>query len=108
MAAALDETHSAVSADGPLPPSLTDTAVQQYQLDVESSALVRAAEDMMILTRTMKEIWLFGELDTLKADGREDEAKRQKMEEDLRRVEEGFSAFLEKYDTTVNVNSRES
>ncbi|KAI5304399.1 hypothetical protein KEM55_000081, partial [Ascosphaera atra] len=34
--------------------------IETYQLDVESTALVRAAEDILTLTRTMKEAWLFG------------------------------------------------
>jgi len=48
--------------------SHTTTAVQQFQLDVESTALVRAAEEIMILTRSMKDVWLFGGLDTLNSD----------------------------------------
>jgi hypothetical protein len=46
-------------------PSHTTTAMQQFQLDVESTALVRAAEEIMVLTRSMKDVWLFGGLDTL-------------------------------------------
>lgn len=44
------------------------TAMQQFQLDVESTALVRAAEEITVLTRSMKEVWLFGGLDTLTSD----------------------------------------
>ncbi|GKZ82394.1 hypothetical protein AnigIFM56816_007206 [Aspergillus niger] len=57
--------------------SHTSTAVETYQLDVESTALVRAAEDILALTRTMKETWLFGKLDTLG----EDEADVKRREE---------------------------
>jgi hypothetical protein len=46
----------------------TTTAMQQFQLDVESTALVRAAEEIMVLTRSMKDFWLFGSLDTLTSD----------------------------------------
>jgi Surfeit locus protein 5 subunit 22 of Mediator complex len=46
----------------------TTTAIQQFQLDVESTALVRAAEEIMVLTRSMKDFWLFGSLDTLTSD----------------------------------------
>ena len=48
--------------------SHTGTALQQFQLDVESTALVRAAEEIMMLTRSMKDVWLFGGLDTLDSD----------------------------------------
>ncbi|KAL2832825.1 mediator complex, subunit Med22 [Aspergillus cavernicola] len=56
--------------------SHTTTAVETYQLDVESTALIRAAEDILSLTRVMKETWLFGKLDTLGED--ESETKRRK------------------------------
>jgi len=109
FAVALDESQSVVSNDGAAPPSLTDTAVQQYQLDIESSALVRTAEEIMILTRSMKEIWLFGDLHTLNQDeaGQDGETKR-KIEEDSRIVEEGFKAFLKRYDTGQSLNSNDT
>ncbi|PTU18548.1 hypothetical protein P175DRAFT_0463178 [Aspergillus ochraceoroseus IBT 24754] len=59
------------------PTSHTTTAVETYQLDVESTALVRAAEDLLSLTRIMKETWLFGKLDTLG----EDESEVTRREE---------------------------
>ena len=101
-----------LSSDASLPPSLTDTSVQQFQLEVDSTALVRAAEEIMMLTRTMKEIWLFGGLDTLTKDHEgekdsESEALRKKMDEDVKVVEEGFKRFLEKYETTIDVAGKE-
>ncbi|OAL38597.1 hypothetical protein AYO20_02247 [Fonsecaea nubica] len=118
LAVALDDTAaqsaaaSAGTANAPAPPSLTDTAVQQFQLDVESTAIVRAAEEIIMLTRTMKEIWLFGGLDTLKDDhegqdvnGQDKAAIRLKMEEDVKVVEEGFKKFLEKYETALDVSN---
>ncbi|KAL2800119.1 surfeit locus protein 5 subunit 22 of mediator complex-domain-containing protein [Aspergillus germanicus] len=57
--------------------SHTTTAVETYQLDVESTALIRAAEDILSLTRVMKETWLFGKLDTLG----EDESETRRREE---------------------------
>ncbi|EXJ93067.1 hypothetical protein A1O3_01623 [Capronia epimyces CBS 606.96] len=117
FAVALDETAaetttSASTRDQP-PPSLIDTAVQQFQLDVESAAVIRAAEEILVLTRTMKEIWLFGGLDTLERDHEDDknprdEAARQKLEEDVRVVEEGFKKFLEKYETTLELDGPET
>ncbi|KAI5307275.1 hypothetical protein KEM56_001086 [Ascosphaera pollenicola] len=67
--------------------SHTSTAVETYQLDVESTALIRAAEDMLAITRMMKEAWLFGKLETLKEDER-DVQRREKLEQDVRAVKE--------------------
>ncbi|KAJ5132014.1 hypothetical protein N7448_006172 [Penicillium atrosanguineum] len=67
-------------------PSYTATAVETYQLDVESTALIRAAEDILALTRTMKETWLFGKLDTLGEDDR-DVQRREKLEKDVLAVQ---------------------
>jgi len=116
FAVALDETETPAPAfakgDGPLPPSLTDTSVQQFQLDVESTAVIRAAEEIMMLTRTLKEIWLFGGLDTLDQDHEDDhhaqdEAVKRKMDDDIKVVEEGFRRFLEAYETTIDSDSKE-
>ncbi|KZF21507.1 hypothetical protein L228DRAFT_261673 [Xylona heveae TC161] len=41
------------------------TAMEAYQMEVETAALVRAAEDVLSLTRSLKEAWLFGELKTI-------------------------------------------
>ncbi|KAJ9308340.1 hypothetical protein DTO217A2_2063 [Paecilomyces variotii] len=72
--------------------SYTATSVETYQLDVESTALIRAAEDILSLTRTMKETWLFGKLDTLGEDER-DIKRREQLEKDAlavkQAVEEG-------------------
>ncbi|EHY60105.1 hypothetical protein ABEF92_001024 [Exophiala dermatitidis] len=110
FAVALDGTSVGTippASAGVPPPSLTDTAVQEFQLDIESAAVIRAAEEIMVLTRTMKEIWLFGGLDTLEKDHENDnnpqnEATKRKVEEDTRVVEEGFKKFLEKYETTID------
>ncbi|KAJ6110116.1 hypothetical protein N7486_002351 [Penicillium sp. IBT 16267x] len=67
-------------------PSHTATAVETYQIDVESTALIRAAEDILTLTRTMKEMWLFGKLDTIGEDDRDVE-RREKLEKDVLAVE---------------------
>lgn len=42
---------------------------------------VRAAEDILSLTRSMKETWLFGKLDTLGEDER-DVKRREQIEQD--------------------------
>ncbi|KAJ9605337.1 hypothetical protein H2200_009994 [Cladophialophora chaetospira] len=111
FAAALDDAPTQTAAGNPsAPPSLTETSVQQFQLDVESTAVIRAAEEIMMLTRTMKEIWLFGGLDTLAADhggkdmNGQNEAAQKKMAEDVRIVEEGFRKFLAKYETSLDLD----
>jgi len=112
FAVALDETGApaagSAGGDAPLPPSLTDTSVQQFQLDVESTAVIRAAEEITMLTRTLKEIWLFGGLDTLDKDHQDadDEAMKKRMEEDIKVVEEGFKRFLERYETAIDLDSK--
>lgn len=42
------------------------TAVHVYQMEVETAALIRVAEDLLSLTRFLKEEWLFGKLDTIR------------------------------------------
>lgn len=52
---------------------------------------IRAAEDILSLTRTMKETWLFGKLDTLGEDER-DVKRREDLENDalaIQKVIEG-------------------
>ncbi|KAI9837711.1 MAG: hypothetical protein M1819_006644 [Sarea resinae] len=67
------------------------TAVEAYQIEVETVALVRAAEDMLSLTRSLKEAWLFGTLDTI-SDG----AVRQKTEEDASVVGRGVERIIKR------------
>ncbi|KAI9875005.1 MAG: hypothetical protein M1830_009038 [Pleopsidium flavum] len=94
------------------------TAVEVYQIEVETAALVgpqfpktllhtipailcsiaeeyyllsqiRAAEDILSLTRSLKEAWLFGQLNTL------GESKAAlKTDEDAKVVAEGFQRLL--------------
>ena len=40
-------------------------AIEAFQLEVETAGLAKAAEDLTLLTRSLKEAWLFGRLDTL-------------------------------------------
>lgn len=66
-------------------------------IDTASNQMIRAIEEFMILTRTMKELWLFGELNTLAADQTEEEkAKMKKMEEDEAFVVQGMQEWLRK------------
>lgn len=47
---------------------------------------IRAAEDILALTRTMKETWLFGKLDTL-GENERDIQRREKLEKDVLAVQ---------------------
>lgn len=65
-------------------PTVTNIATEQLRMDVESTALIRAAEEVMVLTRELKDLWLFGGLDTLRSEERSKE--KEAMEEDARVV----------------------
>ncbi|WEW57818.1 hypothetical protein PRK78_003285 [Emydomyces testavorans] len=69
--------------------SHTASAIETYQLDVESTALVRAAEDILALTRTMKECWLIGKLNTIGEDER-DVKRREELERDVEAVKKAI------------------
>ncbi|KAI9874990.1 MAG: hypothetical protein M1830_009051 [Pleopsidium flavum] len=65
------------------------TAVEVYQIEIETAALIRAAEDILSLTRSLKEAWLFGQLNTL------GESKAAlKTDEDAKVVAEGLQRLL--------------
>ncbi|CAG8105804.1 unnamed protein product [Penicillium nalgiovense] len=73
--------------------SHVDAAVEAFQIDVESTALIRAAEDLLALHRLMKELWLFGKLDTLGEDER-DIQRREKLEEDVKAIQKALDGGL--------------
>lgn len=77
--------------------SNVNTAARQTAVDVATNKIVRAAEEYMVLTRTMKELWLFGGLDTLQGDvsGEDEEEKRRQMQRDEKQVVEGMRKWLE-------------
>ncbi|KAG8531508.1 uncharacterized protein KY384_003137 [Bacidia gigantensis] len=58
-----------------------EIAVSAYHMSVESAALVRAAEDVLSLTRVLKEAWLFGKLQTVGAG--EAEKKTESLSKDV-------------------------
>ncbi|KAL9591252.1 MAG: hypothetical protein Q9179_007911 [Wetmoreana sp. 5 TL-2023] len=64
-------------------------AVDAYRMEVETAALVRAAEDILSLTRVLKEMWLFGKLQTVGTNEAE-----QRAEKSARGVEEGLRKLL--------------
>ncbi|KAF2456359.1 mediator complex, subunit Med22 [Lineolata rhizophorae] len=69
------------------------TAQVAFQLEVETAALVRIAEDVLALTRQMQEMWLFGKLKTV---GQSEAEKR--TEENARVVTELLRKLTEERD----------
>lgn len=85
---ALDPTTENANSSAP---TIVDTANRQLIVDTSTAALIRAAEELMVLTRTMKELWLFGGLDTLQKDESvEEKEQRRKIEEDEQIVVRGM------------------
>lgn len=75
--------------------SNVNTAARQTAVDVATNKIVRAAEEYMVLTRTMKELWLFGGLGTLQSDQTdEDKEKTRQMQQDEKDVVEGMRKWL--------------
>ncbi|KAL8825107.1 MAG: hypothetical protein Q9170_007928 [Blastenia crenularia] len=71
-------------------------AVNTYKMEVETAALIRAAEDILSLTRVMKEMWLFGKLQTVgtnEAEARAEESANG-VEEGLRKLKGGGGAEI--------------
>lgn len=51
----------ATTAESKAPPPAISTVSAQVAIEVESARIVKAAEEIMELTRGMKELWVFGE-----------------------------------------------
>ena len=60
-------------------------------MEMESAALVKTCEDILSLSRQLKELWLFGKLDTLRQGGSGGE---EKVEEDARAVKQMVEDLL--------------
>lgn len=90
------------------PPSTSDIANQQLTVDSASHAMIRAAEELMVLNRTMKELWLFGDLDTLVADeSPEEREKARQMRADEAAVVQGLQDWLKKNAHTLSKTTTE-
>lgn len=53
----------------------------------------------MVLTRTMKELWLFGGLDTIPHDNEQDAAIRKQMDADEQALVQGFLDLIAQSNT---------
>ena len=62
-------------------------------MDVESTGLIRAAEEIMVLTRELKDLWLFGGLNTLHNGDKSDQSSL-KIEEDAKVVYEFIQTVI--------------
>ncbi|KAB8349696.1 hypothetical protein FH972_023713 [Carpinus fangiana] len=56
---------SSLQNDASKAPDRNEVAVRALTMDIEVAALTTTAEELLTLTRRLKEIWLFGALDTL-------------------------------------------
>lgn len=75
--------------------SHVNTAARQTAVDVATNKIIRAAEEYMFLTRTMKELWLFGGPDTLQSDQTDEQKEKTKqIQEDEREVVQGMQKWL--------------
>ncbi|KAF2229018.1 hypothetical protein EV356DRAFT_496606 [Viridothelium virens] len=68
------------------------TALNALEIDVETAALIRGAEDLTTLIRQMQEVWLFGELNTL---GKSE--NQEKMQQSTVAVAELLNKVLSSY-----------
>ena len=105
------EPPSANNSDGPPPPSYVETATEQFQLEVESTALIRAAEEIMVLTRAMKDLWLFGGLRTIRTElSKDDEEfqRAQQMKDDQEVVADVLGKLLADQSGLIRVEGEDS
>ncbi|KAF4548730.1 Mediator of RNA polymerase II transcription subunit 22-like protein [Elsinoe fawcettii] len=56
------------------------TALHEYQMQVETTGLVRAAEEILALIRQLQELWLFGQLNTLEVSDMQEKVDTQAQE----------------------------
>lgn len=86
--------------------SHVNTASRQTAVDVATNKIIRAAEEYMFLTRTMKELWLFGGPDTLQSDQTDEEKDRTNLiQQDEREVVQGMQKWLASLGERLNKTS---
>jgi len=88
--------------EGPEGESLEVAAVQSVQMEVETAAMISAAEDLLKLTREMKELWLFGPLREL-GEGEEE----GQMAEDAKKVGEKLDALFKIQNEKLGKDAKE-
>ena len=83
-----------VEVDETRKPSLAQTKMDHVRMDVEVEALVKNCEDLLGLSRVLKEGWVFGGLDTIK---KRDEKEEEKEAEEWGEAREGMKEWLRSY-----------
>ncbi|RMZ82318.1 hypothetical protein DV738_g1722, partial [Chaetothyriales sp. CBS 135597] len=86
-----DET---VEVDETKTPSLAQTKMDQVRMNVEVEGLIKKCEDLLALSRVLKEGWIFGGLDTIKKS--DDEEARRETEE-WRQANENMEKWMSTY-----------
>jgi hypothetical protein len=87
----IDET---IEVDESQVPSLAQTQMDQVRMNLEVEGLIKKCEDLLTLSRVLKEGWLFGGLDTLQVD---DPEKRAKEQQEWDEAGEGLDEWLRFY-----------
>jgi len=88
--------------EGPDGESLEVAAGQSVQMEVETAAMISAAEDLLKLTREMKELWLFGPLREL-GEGEEE----GQMAGDAKKVGEKLDALFKIQNEKLGKDAKE-
>lgn len=70
-----------------------ETASKQLEIEIETNEIIRAAEEVMVLTRSLKELWLFGRLDTIDEQKRV-EAQMKALGREVREVRGELGTWL--------------
>lgn len=71
-------------------------ASEIYQLEANSASIVQAAEDLMSLTRSLKEAWVLGQIKTQEEDSRCIKTKDGKVMDIPKMAEELLDEILKK------------
>ncbi|RMZ74799.1 hypothetical protein DV737_g5722, partial [Chaetothyriales sp. CBS 132003] len=89
-----DET---VEVDEAKIPSLAQTKMDQVRMDVEVEGLIKKCEDLLALSRVLKEGWIFGGLDTIKkSDGEEEQREIEEWEQANESMQKWMSSYFSK------------
>ena len=91
-------------------PSAIETVAKQIDIQVETQAIIKAAEDIMALTRSMKELWLFGGLNTVDSEEQKIQKREQKESRDkeVLEIRQGVDQWLEGWVNTHRERSGET
>ncbi|KAF2751252.1 hypothetical protein M011DRAFT_473757 [Sporormia fimetaria CBS 119925] len=86
------------AASRPTDKTLAEVAQNELRIREESAALVKDAEDLITLIRELKELWLFGSLNTLT-----DPGDRQAQEEKALKIAAQIEGLMKKATSSDSV-----